>query len=71
MTAKRKSIDSKRTKNHNQKIVEPNTYLETQKPHKKWYDIREMGKQRGRPRLVPREQKKAGGTTRHSLRKEK
>ncbi len=71
MTAKKRGTDSKRAKNHDQKLVEPNNYLETQKEHKKWYNIHEMGKQAGRPRLVPREQKKAGGTRKHSLRKEK
>lgn len=57
--------------NHDQKILKPNSYLETQKSHKDWYDIHEMGKQRGKPRLAPKETKKAGGRMKHSLRKEK
>jgi len=68
---KKSKIDTKRIKNHDQKLLKPDNYLETQKSHKKWYDIHEMGKQRGRPRLAPKETKKSGGIKKHSLRKEK
>ena len=63
--------DTKHAKEHGRKLVEPNAYLETQKEHKNWYNIHEMGKQRGEPRIAPREEKKVGGITKHSLRKEK
>lgn len=68
---KRKTNDAKMAKNHDDKLIEPNNYLETQKAHDKWYNIHEMGKQHGKPRAVPREIKKPGGTKKHSLRKEK
>jgi len=42
--------NSKTTVNADQKIIKPNPYLETQKPHKKWYASNIMGKQRGKPR---------------------
>jgi len=38
-----------------------NAYLETDKEHKKWYEIGAMGKQRGKPRAVPQNIKKAKG----------
>ncbi|HLB95768.1 MAG TPA: hypothetical protein VJK26_02600 [Patescibacteria group bacterium] len=69
--SKRKTIDSKRARDHDQKLQKPNSYLETQKSHKEWYNISEMGKQRGKPRAVPRNLKKPGGVKKHSLRKEK
>lgn len=48
-----------------------NQYLETQKEHKKWFEVGAMGKQRGKPHAVPEEVKKEKGTAKHSLRKEK
>jgi len=54
-------------KNKNNK----NTYLETEKSHKDWYEIGAMGKQRGKPHAVPENIKKVKGTKKHSLRKEK
>ncbi|MCL5407635.1 MAG: hypothetical protein M1429_04025 [Patescibacteria group bacterium] len=48
-----------------------NSFLETQKEHKKWYEVSGMGKQRGKPRAVPSNVKKPGGIKKHSLRKEK
>ena len=63
--------DAKLAKEHGKKIVAPNVYLETEKSHKNWYNIHEMGKQRDKPRISPREEKKVGGITKHSLRKEK
>ncbi|KKQ74059.1 MAG: hypothetical protein US94_C0015G0007 [Berkelbacteria bacterium GW2011_GWB1_38_5] len=44
------------------KIVKPNSFLETEKSHKNWYEIEVgMGKQRGKPRAVPSNVKKAKG----------
>ena len=68
---KKPDIDSQHAINHDQEIVKPNTFLETEKDHKKWYDANNMGKQQGRPKLVPRETKKPSGTKKHSLRKER
>ena len=48
-----------------------NDYLETEKEHKKWYNVWEMGKQRGKPKAVPPKVKKEKGSGKHSLRKEK
>jgi len=58
-------------KDNDQKINEPNTFLKTQNEHKDWYEAGQMGKQRGKPQQAPREEKKKGGTRKHSLRKEK
>jgi len=55
-----------------QKSIEQNNYLEIQKEHKKWFNSEVgMGKQRGKPKAVPENIKKAKGTAKHSLRKEK
>ncbi len=35
------------------KTEHSNYYLETQKEHKKWYEVGMMGKQRGKPKAVP------------------
>lgn len=70
MANKRKSKSSQ-TLNHDQKIVEPNAYLELQKSHKNWYRKNQMGRQGGKPQMVARETKKTKGTSKHSLRKEK
>lgn len=40
------------------------------KEHKDWYD-RNAGKMRGKPKMVQTETKKASGSRKHSLRKEK
>lgn len=69
--SKKNQSDSKRIKNQDQKLVEPNNYLETQRSHKNWYNISGMGKQRGKPRAVPKSIKKPSGQKKHSLRKEK
>jgi len=69
--AKKRKTDSKLAQNRDQKLVEPHAYLETQRAHEKWYNIHEMGRQKGRPRLVPREAKKMAGVRKHSLRKGK
>lgn len=37
----------------NKKTDHINPYLETDKEHKKWYNVWEMGKQRGKPKAVP------------------
>jgi len=68
--AKSKQPKPDQVKDHDQKISKASNYLETQKDHKDWYNIHEMGKQRGKPRGTPRDLKKAGGTKKHSLRKE-
>ena len=68
---KRKTIDSKRAQNHDQKLQKPNAYLKTELQHKDWYNITDMGKQRGKPHAVPPKVRKPGGTKKHSLRKEK
>lgn len=47
-----------------------NQYLETEKSHKKWFEMG-MGKQLGKPHANPKNVKKAKGTAKHSLRKEK
>ncbi len=62
---------SKQIKNDDQKIIEPNVLLETENQHKDWYDPSQIGKQRGRPVGRPSEIRKAKGTRKHSLRKEK
>ena len=61
---------SKQTENKDQKILEPSTYLETEKEHKKWHNQNLMGKQGDRPRIFERESKKEKGTKKHSTRKE-
>jgi hypothetical protein len=38
-----------------------NPYLETDKEHKKWYELGMMGKQRGKPKAVPPKVKKSKG----------
>ena len=68
--AKLKKPRPDQTVNHDQKINKPNVLLETQKEHKDWYD-RNAGKMRGKPKMVQRETKKASGSRKHSLRKEK
>lgn len=60
---------TKQIKNDDQKILEPNVFLETQKKHRDWYDVNQMGKQRGMPRIAPKELRKPKGTHKHSLRK--
>lgn len=69
--AKRKMLGAKLTQNHDGKVIKPNSYLEIQKEHKKWYEVGAMGKQRGKPKSVPQNIKKTGGMKKHSLRKEK
>ena len=41
---------SKIIKNKDQKLVQPNPYLETQKNHRHWFSSNIMGKQRGKPK---------------------
>ncbi len=39
-----------------------NFFLETQKEHKKWYDVESgMGKQRGKPKAIQPKNKKSKG----------
>jgi hypothetical protein len=57
----RKKPTTKQTVNSDQKVVKANSYLETQKEHKDWYNVFEMGKQRGKPKSVPPKIKKEKG----------
>jgi hypothetical protein len=43
--------DTKRALDRDQKLQKVNTFLETQRSHKKWFKEGGMGKQRGKPRL--------------------
>jgi hypothetical protein len=44
------------------KIKKSSRFLETNQPHKDWYDIESgMGKQRGKPKAVPAKVKKQKG----------
>lgn len=61
---------SNETVTNDNEIVEPSTYLETEKNHKDWYQANQMGGQRNRPQMVPRDAKKPKGTKKHSTRKE-
>lgn len=61
----------KQIKDRDSKILEPNVFLETQKKHRDWYDANQMGKQRGMPRIAPKENRKPKGMRKHSLRKGK
>lgn len=45
----------------NEQSDHTNPYLETNKPHKDWYEIGMMGKQRGKPKAVPPKVKKSKG----------
>ena len=50
----------------NKKSDHVNPYLETDKEHKKWYEIGAMGKQRGKPKAVPPKiAKKKGEFSKH------
>ena len=49
-TKKKIHSTSKLAKTHDEKLVQPNPYLETQREHKDWYAANIMGKQRGKPR---------------------
>ena len=53
-------------KNEDNQIEEPNVILETQKEHKDWYNVNQMGRQGNRPVNVPREIKKEKGTHKRS-----
>lgn len=66
----KKKIDSSQLKDSDQNIEKPNSFLETEKEHKDWYDVNQMGKQRGEKHLAPKEVKKKRGNKKHSLRKE-
>ena len=66
-----KTTKPNQTKDHDNNILEPNAYLETEKEHKKWYSGEGMGKMRGKPTMRFKNVKKKPGGTKHSLRKEK
>ena len=62
MKVKRRTIhaDAKRAKDKGKKLVAPTSYLHLEKSHKDWYNRRELGKQRGKPRYAPPKEKKLG-----------
>lgn len=68
---KKRNTSSKSVRERSGRLVEPHNYLETQRAHKKWYNISEMGKQRGKPHAIPPKIKKPVGQKKHHLRKEK
>lgn len=55
---KRIHADSKHAKIHGKSLVEEESYLHLDKDHKDWYNRRELGKQRGKPKYVPLTEKK-------------
>lgn len=65
------SPSAEETVNADQEIVQPNNYLKIERVHDRWYQPNSMGKQRGKPTIAPREESKAPGSRKHSLRKEK
>lgn len=50
--AKKQTTSNKLIKNYDQKLQKNDNYLETQKEHKKWYEVGAMGKQRGKPHAI-------------------
>lgn len=42
--------NSKLAQDQDQRLVKPNSFLETQRPHQEWFHPNTMGKQRGKPR---------------------
>lgn len=62
---------SNQIKDNDNNIQNPNILLETEHGHKDWYNVNQMGKQRGKPQMVKSETKKAKGSRKHSVRKEK
>lgn len=50
--------DAKHAITHNNKIVEEEGYLNLDKAHKDWYEHSELGKQRSKPKSVPKQSKK-------------
>lgn len=67
--AKNLNPKPKQIKNHDQKILKPDAYLETQRAHQKWYAANQMGRQAGKPRIAPVESKKKTGMAKHILAK--
>ncbi len=58
-----KKIKRKEQMPKRKKEKEHSNFLETEREHKKWYDIESgMGKQRGKPRAVPQNVKKPKGS---------
>jgi len=53
-----KKSDSKHAIDHEGKPLNEDPYLEISKSHKDWYNISEMGKQRGKPKYAPPKVKK-------------
>jgi len=61
MGTKRKinRADAKHAKTHDNNLVETDSNLNLDKPHKKWYLRQELGKQRGKPQYSPPKEKKS------------
>lgn len=66
-----KKPKTEQIKNADNNIIEPNVFLETEKSHKDWYDVNQMGRQGGKPVNVPREMKKPKLVSNRSSRKGK
>ena len=58
--------DAKHAKVHGKKLVEEEGYLHLDKSHKDWYNRRELGKQRGKPKYAPPKEKKAKEKWKHT-----
>ena len=63
---KRIHADSKHAKAHGKKLVEEEGYLRLDKDHKDWYNRRELGKQRGKPKYAPPKERKSKKGWKHS-----
>lgn len=57
--------DSKHAKAHNKRLVEEEAYLNLDKKHKDWYNRRELGKQRKKPKYAPPKEKKSKKEWKH------
>lgn len=65
-----KKLKSNQAEDKDQNILKTNSFLETQKEHKEWYQSGTMGKQRGMPQWDRKKVEKPKGTKKYSLRKE-
>ena len=57
MTRNKIHSDGKHAKEHGKNLVEPSG-LNLEKDHKDWYNRRELGKQRGKPKYAPPKERK-------------
>ena len=53
-----KKNDTKHSIDHDANPINEDSYLNLSKNHKDWYNISDMGKQRGKPHAVPQKVKK-------------